>query len=40
MQNMQLSTVWLSLILLSWGLLICVVYGAYEIAQICFRLFG
>ncbi len=40
MLNMQLALVWLSILLLSWGLLICVVYGAYEIAQICFRMFG
>jgi hypothetical protein len=37
---MQPAIVWLSLILFSWGFLISVVYGAYEIAQICFRLFG
>mgnify|MGYP000206234062 CR=1 FL=1 len=36
---MRLAIVWLSLVLLSWGLLISVVYGGYEIAQICLNLF-
>jgi len=36
---MRLALVWLSLLMLSWGLLISVVYGGYEIAQICLKLF-
>lgn len=35
---MRLAIVWLSLLLISWGVLISVVYGGYEITKIFLNL--